>query len=186
MSFGLLVVVMFAAVNPFAAAMAVLRERGHGQARPGLMTSAFGAGIALGLLVLAAVGAEKLLGFLEVEPETFRVAAGVVMAAIGLRIAVFGAALPAGKSTGLEAAVFPLAIPLIAGPAVLMAAVSLGADEGVGRTVGAGAIAVGIAFALLVTPGTRQGGALDALARLTGALLVAAGAGLIVDGVRAI
>ena len=67
-----------------------------------------------------------------------------------------------------------------------MAAVTYGADDGGGKAFGALAVSLAIAAVLLVSRLRRGMPALDAVARTTGALLVAVAAGLVVDGVRAV
>jgi len=177
-----LALLLVAAVNPAAAAAA--------PAPPGTLLSprvlATGAAVALVVLALAALGSDQILDALGVEPETFRVGAGVVLA-IGGGLAVFQGGSPhKGPWEGEWAAFFPLALPVLVTPAALAATIVAGADEGAGRAIAAAAIAVGIALGLLWLRAGRSESALDAIARVTGVLLVIMAAGLIVDGVQAI
>jgi small neutral amino acid transporter SnatA (MarC family) len=79
-----------------------------------------------------------------------------------------------------------LALPVLATPAAIAAAVTYGADRGEGETLLAGAICVVIAGVLIAARIGRFEAATDALARVTGGVLVVVAAGLIVSGVRAI
>lgn len=177
-----LLVFVFAAVNPAAAASA---PSPAGQ-RLRLAVVGLGAAIALGLIGGGAVLADPILDGLGVEPETFRVGAGVVFLIGGALAALHGGTPHRGEWQGLSAAVFPLALPVLATPAALAAAVTFGADRGSAETTLAAAIAVGIAAGLVAVRAGRFEAAADAVARTTGALLIVVAAGLIVSGVRAI
>lgn len=171
-----------AAVN---APAAVLATRGlPGERSKGV--AAIGLGTAGAILVLAAALAEPLLNLLDIAPETFRIAAGIVLAPVGI------AALlrPGGGEAPLEeswrAGIAPVGLPLLAGPAALAVAISLGADDGFGVTVAAFVPALIVAALGVAWRGRGWSAGLDAAARLLGALLVALAAGLVVDGVRAV
>ena len=149
-----------------------------------------GAAVASALLLVAALGAGRFLGALDIAPETFRIAAAIVMLTVGI-YAVWRARVGAAVGSGsLADGVFPLGIPLLAGPAVLAAVISISADDGRGTAIGAaaGALALAIALALVLRPGAsgRQAAVLDAAARVLGALLVVVAVARLVDGVRAI
>ncbi len=181
-----LAVFFFAAINPASVALATARRGADRDARPRWQTPAIAIVIAVVVYAAVAFGSERILDGLDIEPESFRVAAGIVMAAVGVLIIWRGAFDPQSEDAGLQAAVFPLALPLLVSPAGLVAAVSYGADDGGGKALGALAVSLGIAAVLLVAHPQRAMPALDAIARLTGALLVVVAAGLVVDGVRAI
>lgn len=177
-----LLVFMLAAVNPAAAAA--------GPTPPGRSLSprtvALGLVIAIIVVGAAALLAHPILDGLGVEPETFRVGAGVILL-VGGALAVWnGGASHRGPWEGRSVAVFPLALPLFATPAALAAAISYGADRGEGETLLAGALAVAVAGVLVGLRAGRFEAASDAVARITGAVLVVVAAGLVVSGVRAI
>ncbi|MGE5596241.1 MAG: MarC family protein [Hyphomicrobiales bacterium] len=178
-----LLVVFFAAVNPAAVVLAASGVR-EGPARAFVRTAALGLAVAAVLYVVAVLVADSLLDFLDVAPETFRIAAGIVMATAGV-FAVWRARVASGPGEGdWRDGVFPLGIPLLAGPSGLIAALSYGADEGAAKAFFAAAPVLVVAAALLCTKAGRAHAAADAVARLTGALLVVIAAGLIVEGVR--
>lgn len=179
-----LALIFLLAVNPAAAFIAMIPVRSRTPQTAWLPASAAGLALAGALYAGAVVGADALLDLLEIEPETFRVAAGVVLAAMGAR-----ALLPTRNEfddalAGWRFGVYPLGIPLLAGPAGLMAALSYGADEGAGFTFVAAAPALVVAAALAARAPERWRPAFAMVAPLAAALLVAAGAGLIVTGVR--
>lgn len=172
---------LLAAVNPAAAAAAP--PPGARLARGSVLA---GGTLACLLLVMAALFAGPILDGLDVEPETFRVGAGVVLL-MGGALAVWNGGAPhRGPWEGSGVALFPLALPVLATPAALAAAVSFGADRGEAETAGAAVLAVVVAATAAGLGLGRYQPAADAVARVTGALLVIIAAGLIVDGVRAI
>lgn len=177
-----LLVVFFAAVNPAAVATAMVAKGAEHESR---VPCVIGAAIAIALFAVAVLVSSSMLDWLQIEPETFRVAAGIVMALGGAYTIWFGRWGIHSDVPGYQTAVFPLALPLLAGPAGLIAALSYSVDDGAGRTLGAVVVSVAIG-AMLVAIGPRQAAALDAVARITGGLLVAIAAGLVVSGVRAI
>jgi len=177
-----LLVIFFAAINP--AAVAIAGEGLRGRTSRPLLLAGVGLTLAAALYLFAAAIADNLLDFLDVAPETFRIAAGIVMATAGVYALWRARVAVADAEDGWQAAVFPLAIPLLAGPAGLIAALSYGADEGVWMAFGAAIVPLAVAGLLAVTPLRRGAVAADAIARLLGALLVIVAAGLIVEGVR--
>ena len=85
---------------------------------------------------------------------------------------------------GWQGGLFPVAVPLLAGPAVVAAAVAYASLEGTGETAVTFAAVIAATAGVAWFAGTRPLAAYGALARLTGALLVVLAAGLIVDGVH--
>ncbi|MCC6386285.1 MAG: hypothetical protein IT302_02755 [Dehalococcoidia bacterium] len=174
--------VFLAAVNPAAVALsswAPWRPR----ARP-LETAGVGFGLALAGVALAAMLADRLLAALDIAPETFRIAAGIVMLAAGAYAVARARVAAASFEDGWRGGIAPLAVPLLFGPAALVAAISYGADEGawMAATASVAALAVG-AWLTAVRPG-RWTTLADGVARLLGTALVAVAVGLIVEGVR--
>jgi small neutral amino acid transporter SnatA (MarC family) len=182
-----LLAAFFAAVNPAAVAMALAAPKDDGRdARKPWTMGFLGAGVATVLFFAAVLVASPLLDWLQIEPETFRIAAGIVMAVSGAYTIWFGRWGRHTDDVGRLAPVFPLGLPLLAGPAGLMAALSYSVDEGAGQTFGAIVVWIVVGAILVVARPPKSGAALDAIARITGALLVAIAAGLVVSGVRAI
>lgn len=177
-----LFIYLLVAVNPAAAASA---PEPPGR-RLNATTLLAGVGLAFVLLSLAAALADAILDGLGVEPETFRVGAGVILLVCGALAVWQGGAPHRGPWEGSSAALFPLGLPVLATPAALAAAVSYGADEGSFETILAAAFALLIAAGAIGLRAGRYQAACDGVARVFGAGLVAVAAGLIVDGVRAI
>ena len=171
------------ALNPARAAFGVPR---HGRSpRTALGVAAAGGAIG-GIAVFAvAIAGEPLLRALDVSESSFRVAAGIVAVLAGAADVFRRPPAPELALAGRRAALIPVAIPLVARPALLVLALGAGADRGV--LASAAAVALGIALltalvALWPTEGPR-GRALRWAARLVGAGLVACGALIGIDGV---
>jgi hypothetical protein len=122
-----------------------------------------------GLVTAATVFADELLEALSISPESFRIAAGLVLGVAGLRTIVWPRPAPG-----------PFAAVLVT-PELACLAISFGADEPTGRVFGAAAIALlVVAIAALMRP-HRPG---VVAAQFLAALQVVVGIGLIVSGVR--
>ena len=182
MNDALLLAAFVAAVNP-------LRVRpGMPWREPGRRDTAHLAAAAVGVLALAAAGAavaDPLLDGLDISPESFRIAAGLVVAVVGAWVIVFPARGEEPVLAGWGAALVPLAFPLLITPEVTVLVLSAGADEG------AGAVTAGMAVGLALTVAAGfvrrtplATSLLRAGSRLLGALLVVAGIQLIIDGIR--
>lgn len=180
---------LFAAINPAAALIAFRgavtdRWGSNTFAAQRLLVAVVGIGVALLLYASLTIWGDNLLDALDVAPETFRIAAGIVMAASGV-FAIWRLGLADdGALPGLAAGVFPLGIPLLASAAGLVAAVSYGVDHGPGRTFAAAAAIVAATGALAWAYRDSWRPVAGPIARLTGALLIALAAGLVVEGVR--
>jgi small neutral amino acid transporter SnatA (MarC family) len=172
--------VLVLALNPARAAFGVPRE-GRSQATVAALGGAIG-----GLAVCAAaIAGEPLLEALDVSEPSFRIAAGVVAVLAGAVDLFRRPPSPEPGLDGSRAALVPVAIPIVARPAVLVLALGAGADRDL--LVTAGAMVVGIA--LLVALVARwpvdgpRGRALRWAARVLSAALVACAVLLVVDGV---
>ncbi|MDP9134681.1 MAG: hypothetical protein M3N56_07620, partial [Actinomycetota bacterium] len=145
------------------------------------------AGGAIGALVVcaAATAGAPLLEALDVSDPSFRIAAGIVAGLAGAIDLFRRPPPPEPALAGWRAALIPVAIPVVARPALLVVALGAGADQGV--LLSAGAMATGVALltglaAVSPTEGPR-GRVLRWTGRLLAAALVAGGVLLTVDGV---
>jgi multiple antibiotic resistance protein len=157
--------------------------------------------IAGAVLVVFAIGGTKFLRLLQVSMPAFEVAAGILLLLQSIEL-IF--ARPGGLSTltageereaelSDEIAVFPLAIPLIAGPASIAAAMLLMGQAGADPLrVAVFFLALSVALALtylmmmLVEPLGRLFGVTgtNVIARISGILLAALAVQFIFDGIR--
>jgi small neutral amino acid transporter SnatA (MarC family) len=174
------------ALNPARAAFGVPRAGRTPRAVAGLAAAG---GVIGGLAVCAAAAlGGPVLDALDVSESSFRLAAGILAALAGA-VDVFRRPQPPDPAlAGWRAALIPVAIPVVARPALLVLALSAGADRGV--LVALGAMAVGIAVLTALAAGAPTEGpggrVLRWASRLLAAGLAACGIILAVDGVLAV
>jgi small neutral amino acid transporter SnatA (MarC family) len=121
------------------------------------------------LVVAATVFAGDLLDALEISPQSFRIAAGIVLAITAVRTLLWP-----------TAAAGPFAAVLVT-PELACAGLSFGADESTGRTLGAAALTLP---ALVAAATTRMPVPPALAAQLLAALQIVVAVALVVSGVR--
>jgi small neutral amino acid transporter SnatA (MarC family) len=182
MSDVLLVVALMAAVNPLRSRIA-LPEDGHGRVRP--VAIAVALAVSLGTISLLGWWSAPILRALEVTPETFRIAAGLVAILAGAW--AFAVPTPAAEpeSGGWRDGLWPIAFPRLLAPEVLMLALAGATQNGVVASTGAAAAALAV-FGLLgaARSGGRKSRVLGAAGRVLAVLLVLVGIFLMIDGIR--
>jgi small neutral amino acid transporter SnatA (MarC family) len=177
------VAALLLALNPARAASAIPRAGRTPREVAGI--AALGGAIG-GLAVCAAAAlADVLLDTLDVSAPAFRTAAGVVAVLAGAADLLRRAPSPEPALPGLRAALVPVAIPLVARPALLVLALGAGADHDVLVTAGAMAVGIAVTAGLAVRwPAEGPAGrVLRWAGRVLAAGLVAAGILLAIDGV---
>lgn len=144
-----------------------------------------GPGVVIGaaaLLGIAGLG-DDVLRALDVSPEMFQIAAGLVLVIAAAWM--FFTPVPTEEPVpdGIAGALWPVAYPRVLSPAALVLAVSTGATEGVmvGPVVLAAALIVALGAMPLGPTGRRV---TAAVGRLLAALLVLVAVVLAVDGIR--
>lgn len=187
----LLLMAMFAVMNPPAVMLAACAEGAPVQEQRRRL--AIPALALAGMLVGgAALLHESWLGALDVSAPSFETGAGIVMLASASVTLVRGrtvdaALLATHSARGYAAA---LAFPVLAGPAVLAAAIAYGERSGIGSTLAGAGFALSIsaiASAAVAAPlSARRALWLGVAARLLAALLAVLGSGLVVEGLRAV
>ncbi|MEX0827005.1 MAG: hypothetical protein WD184_09695 [Acidimicrobiia bacterium] len=182
MSDVLLVVALMAAVNPLRSRIA-LPEDGRGRVRPSVIAVAFA--VSLGAVALLGWWSAPILRTLEVTPETFRIAAGLVAILAGAWAFVVPTPAAEPESGGWRDGLWPVAFPRLLAPEVLMLALAGATQNGVAATAGAAAAALA-AFGLLgaVPSGGRTSRVFAAAGRVLAVLLVLVGIFLMIDGIR--
>ncbi|MEM6507717.1 MAG: MarC family protein [Planctomycetota bacterium] len=147
--------------------------------------------IALGLLLVMLLAGPQLMGLLGLEERALRVAGGVVLMLIALRMLFPGREGAMGnEAVGGEPFIVPIAIPLIAGPSAVVTVVLM--QSSMVRWLTNGLVALGLAWVvtlivLLFAPelmrllGKR---ALIAAERLTGLLLTVFAVQMMLSGIE--
>lgn len=176
-----LLFVMLAAANPATGLRAAL----PGGPRLRLPAVAVAMAIAVGAVIVTGAVATSLLDGLDIEQETARIAAGLVVGISGGQAVVLGGPTVRRGIGGWQAGLYPLGIPLALNPAVLVAVVAFSShpDAGEGRTTVLATVSVALTAAAALLP-ARFAGAADGVARLTGAAAVLVAAAMVVSGVR--
>ena len=174
------------ALNPPRAAFGVPRA---GRSPSSVLGVTAAGGLIGGLAVcLAAAAGDSLLDVLDVSEPSFRVAAGVVAAVAGILDLFRRRPPPEPALPGWRAALVPVAIPVVARPALLVLALGAGAELGVLLSVAAMVLGVALLTGLVAwwpSEGPR-GRALRWAARLLAMGLVACGVILTIDGILAV
>ncbi len=147
--------------------------------------------LAMALAGFAVVMRERLLEALQIAAASFDLAAGAVMVVAALRPLWSGRTIDVPANARLRAwrlAVAPLAVPALAGPAALVAAIAYADRYETGATVAA--LAVAFAVTAVAAAGARPlnrvlgGAVLVSASRLIAAVLIVLAFALIVDGVQ--
>ena len=179
---GITILLIFASINPPAVLATVNRaDKGRLQLVPAAV--AFLAGAAL--LLAATFAADAFLDALGLEPETFRISAGIVMAVTGVAFILFGP-FSYPMEQDWKSGLFPLAFPLLASPAAFAAVLTRSADKGEPQVVLASLIVVAAVAVGVAAVSGRNSPIPGVLARLIGAVLIFRAVGLIIDGIRAV
>ncbi|GAB5446551.1 MarC family protein [Gymnodinialimonas sp.] len=153
--------------------------------------------VAAGLLTLFGLAGEAVLGFLGISMAAFRMAGGILLFLTALDM-LFERRSQRRQGTadaepeGEDPSVFPLAIPLIAGPGSIATMILLtGQDDSTVNLIAIHAVmAVVIAFVfvlfLLAAPLERLLGptGINVVTRLLGMLLAALSVQFVIDGLR--
>ena len=175
--------VLLLALNPARAAFGVPRAGRSPRTVVGV-AAAGGAIGGLAVCAAAAVGG-PLLDWVDVSEPSFRTAAGIVAVLAGAADLFRRAPSPEPALAGRRAALVPVAVPLVARPALVVLALGAGADQGV--LVCAAAMVVGLLVLTGLVSGWPtegpRGRVLRWAGRLLGAALVACGVILAIDGV---
>ncbi len=181
MNLAMMVVAFVAAVNPFRVRPGLPQD--GDRARPRVLAA--GCALVFGLGVAAVAAAPSLLDALDVSPETFRLAAGFVMAVAAGWVLWFPHRGDEPELGGLAAAVVPVAFPLLLSPELVVLTISAGADEDAAAALAALAVAL---VAVLAVGAIPQRGVTEAVlragSRLAAAGLMVAAVVLIVSGIR--
>lgn len=146
------------------------------------------AGLAI-LLALVLAG-PNILDALDIEPETFRIATGVVFIVSGAA-AILPFANPRPIDPVRDAGpvtpwLFPIAWPGIATAAACIAASNYSANDGRPVTLTAAAISVAISLAVLYATAGRYGLMTLAASRFLGGIIIVTGVDLVISGVQSV
>jgi small neutral amino acid transporter SnatA (MarC family) len=163
MSFGFLVAGFLATTN--AGRVALAAQAARPRSRHWIVAVA----AAAALVVVGVLVADPLLDALSISPPSFRLAAGIVLLAAGLKTLVWPTPAPG-----------PFAAVLVT-PELAVAAISFGADEPAGKVLAAAAVGL---LPILLAARVQRPEASAVAARLLAALQIVIGVALGVNGIR--
>jgi small neutral amino acid transporter SnatA (MarC family) len=180
---GVMVVLAFTvALNPFRARLGLPGTAGSpARLGPAVAGMALGATALLGL----AVGSGPALSALEVTPETFVIAAGLVAVLGGAWVLGFPEPADEPEASGWLAGLWPVAFPRVVGPETITLALAVGARAGVAEVALGAGVGLALLGALAVVPlGRLVERVLVWCARVGAALLIVVGVWLMIEGIR--
>jgi hypothetical protein len=148
-----------------ASRVALARDATH----PSTQARVLAVGLGCGVVVLSVVFADDALDALDISPESFRIAAGLVLAAAGIADLAWPHVADA-----------PFAAILVR-PELVCVALSFGADEPTGRVLAAGAFALVLVAVAALGDRPRPG---PIPAQFLAALQIVVAVALTVSGVR--
>ncbi|WP_238366234.1 MarC family protein [Mesobacterium pallidum] len=153
--------------------------------------------ISLAVLAAFALFGEALLGFVGISMSAFRIAGGILLFLTALDMLFERRQQRREDQASDEGAhpdpsVFPIAIPLIAGPGAIASVILLAGQNpglvGLAATLGVAATVIGVALALFLASGLleRALGAtgINVVTRLLGMLLAALSVQFVLEGLR--
>jgi len=145
----------------------------------------------LAVLLVACWWGKGLLGFFGISLTAFRVAGGLILLPLGLRLLE---GRPALLSSGLAddpaAAIVPIGVPMMAGPGTISLVVAEAPDAWTGRLLVSlviGAMAIGLYLFLQLTPRLRGWlgqTPVRVIQRLMGLLITAVAVQILVNGLK--
>ena len=142
------------------------------------------------MLLAFSLGGQKVLHFLGISDESFRIAAGLLLLPAAYRLVMEGqpATVTEGGIDPLSFALVPLATPLIAGPGALAATASLATTSGQTTTIAAFTVVLLISLVAFIGADLlfRIAGAalLRLMSRIIGIMLFAIAVQFVLEGLR--
>jgi small neutral amino acid transporter SnatA (MarC family) len=145
------------------------------------------------LLAIAALVSDPFLDLIDVTGSTFQLAAAVFMVPLAARLVITGTSIPLPRpldEVSARAWLFPLGLPMLAGPTSIVAAISYAARYDEAKTVAAAAAVLAFTAAV-VWAGPRLEGRIrasgvSALGHISGIVLLAVAFEHAIDGIRSV
>jgi multiple antibiotic resistance protein len=148
------------------------------------------------ILILFAMFGEALLGFIGISMSAFRISGGLLLFLIALDMLFERRAKrredQAGEDTGHDPSVFPLAIPLIAGPGAIASVILLSGQQpgllGLASAIGVMLAVLTVVLVFFLGAGLLERAlgrtGINVTTRLLGMLLAALAVQFVIDGVK--
>jgi len=179
----------FAIIDPIGNILAFEAVAGRASQRDRVRIAALAVAVSFALILVFVLAGERVLDFLDISPASFQIAAGVLLVLPAIRLVEQGELFEdtQGGGTGpLDAAVVPLALPMLSGPGALALATSSAQRFGEGTTLLAAGLVLAFTFFVFALTATvlrlLHPAALRAFARIIGVILMAIAVDFIVTG----
>ncbi|MCC7365529.1 MAG: MarC family protein [Dehalococcoidia bacterium] len=179
----------FAIVDPIGAILPFQAVAGAAPLRRRLGIALMAVLVSFALISLFAVAGQDVLDLLDISPESFQIAAGVLLVLPAIRLVERGEvfeANPYAGPTSFDAAVVPLALPMLSGPGALALATSTSETIGAGQTIAAAGMIFALVLAVFAAAAVFfrfiHPAVLRAAARIVGVVLMAIAVDFIVSG----
>lgn len=186
-------VAFFAVIDPIGNILVFEAIAGPSSHRGRAAIAVVAVAISFGLLTVFALAGEQLLELLGISMQSFTIAAGVLLVLPAIRLVESGEVFDTRErtpATGLDAAVVPLALPMLSGPGALALATTYASQFGRGVTLGAAGLVLLITLTLFLATATLttflHPAVLRAAARIVGVVLMAIAVNFIVTGWQAL
>jgi MarC family membrane protein len=147
--------------------------------------------IAFGVLLSFMLAGQGFLALMHLSERSLEVAGGVILLIIAMKmIFASGAELYAGDAAGREPLVFPLAVPLLAGPSAMATVLLLASrqPERLGYWIGALTVAMAVSAVVLLSADRIRrwigGSMVSAIEKLMGLVLTAIAVEMILAGLK--
>jgi small neutral amino acid transporter SnatA (MarC family) len=182
MSGWLAIVAYVATLNPARTRLGIPSdESGRAEARRLVVGAVLGSVMLFGV----AAAATALLGWLEISPEMFRIAAGFILVIVAAWMVFVPEPTPEPSPDSRAAWLWPVAYPRVISPEMLTLVLTTGASDGLGIT----ALGLGVSSVLLVALGVIRSVGLSSrvlasVGRVLAVLLVLVGIWLAIQGIR--
>lgn len=180
---------LLAVINPVSkvAVLVTLRDRDPTIKLPSVALRATAAGLGI-LLAFAVLGNILLTWVFHVELDSFRIAGGLVLGAMGFRALTKGVFFELDRHTKLsQLSIVPLASPMIAGPGTITVVIGFATELGIGHTavVTLAALAANLCVMLLsdrIGRVLKHFNVMGALIRITGLIILTMGIQMVMTG----
>jgi MarC family membrane protein len=147
--------------------------------------------IAFGVLLLFMVAGDSFLALMHLSERSLEVAGGVILLIIAIRM-IFstGGEIYAGDASGREPLIFPLAVPLLAGPSAMATVLLLASRQPQQLMQWVGALTVAMAVCGVVMLGANRirkllgASMVSAIEKLMGLVLTAIAVEMILAGLK--
>ncbi len=181
-------VAFFAVIDPIGNILVFQAIVGTSTARERTAIAVLAVATSFALLALFALAGQGGLDFLGIATPSFQIAAGVLLVLPAIRLVERGEVFDTRDraATGLDAAVVPLALPMLSGPGALALAITSAGQYGEGVTIAAVAVVLlltlGVFIAASALAAVLHPTVLRASARVVGVVLMAIAVNFIVLG----